>query len=107
MRQQLKFWGRKSKTKSTTILFEPMGKSVEIGRSQTVLQVALSNKIPIHHTCDGMGSCTTCRIFVLEGDAGPRTNLEQDRADERGFAEDERLACQVRAKPGLVIKVPY
>lgn len=87
--------------------FLPQHKSVEIGDSRTVLDVALSGKIPISHTCGGMGSCTTCRVYIIEGEASPRTDLEQELATDRGFAEDERLACQLEARGGLVVKLPY
>ncbi|NQY99664.1 MAG: (2Fe-2S)-binding protein [Bdellovibrionales bacterium] len=77
-----------------------------MGGKETVLDVALSNKLDIGHTCEGMGSCTTCRVFVLDGDAGPRTEIEQERADERGFADNERLACQIKPIEGLKLKLP-
>lgn len=84
----------------------PHDKPLKFGDEKSVLDVALSNKIDIGHTCEGMGSCTTCRVIVIEGDAGPRTDIEQERADERGFAENERLACQLSPSEGLKVEIP-
>ena len=89
-----------------TLIIEPHPKPLKIGEKATVLDVALSNKLDIGHTCGGMGSCTTCRGFVLEGDAGPRTPIEKERAEERGFQDNERLACQILAAPGLRLSLP-
>ena len=81
-------------------------KSAKIGDSQTLLQVALSNKIELSHTCEGMGSCTTCRVFVLQGEMSERTMVEQERAGERNFQDNERLACQLKPVDGMVVKIP-
>lgn len=89
-----------------TMWIEPHVKPLKIGDAQTVLEVALKNKVDIGHTCEGMGSCTTCRVFVLAGEANPRTDIEQERANERGFADDERLACQLKAVKGLTVRLP-
>jgi ferredoxin len=96
-------WFHKS---DESIIVDPHPKPLKIGGKETVLDVALSNKLDISHTCGGMGSCTTCRVFVVEGDPGPRTDIEQERADERGFTKDERLACQLTPTPGLKLRLP-
>ena len=88
------------------MLFEPLNKSAEIGDSNNVLQVALSNKIPLGHTCDGMGSCTTCRVFVISGEMSKRTMIEEERAQERGFDTNERLACQLKPTDGMIVRIP-
>jgi len=88
------------------VLFEPVHKSVEIGNSSNLLEVALSNNIELNHTCGGMGSCTTCRIFVLKGKMSPRTEIEKERAEERGFSSNERLACQLKPVDQMVVEIP-
>lgn len=93
---------------SKAIHFLPFDKSCAIKKEESVLEVALRNEIPISHSCGGMGSCTTCRVIVVHHD-GPlpeRNELEQDIADMRGFAPEERLACQLPPRPGLVVRVP-
>lgn len=88
------------------MVFEPSGKSAKIGDSESVLQVALSNKISLSHTCEGMGSCTTCRVIVKSGKMSPRTPVENERAEERQFLQNERLACQLKPVDGMVVEVP-
>lgn len=100
------FWRKKKRPDSGEVVFEPIHKSAIIGDSENLLQVALSNKIELAHTCEGMGSCTTCRVYVMEGAMSPRTEVEQERASERGFKEHERLACQLKPEDGMVVKIP-
>lgn len=90
------------------ILFLPCGREIPVESESSVLEVALKHKIAIPHSCGGMGSCTTCRVFVEQSpQALPhREEMEQDIAQMRGFAENERLSCQLPPLPGLVVRVP-
>ncbi|MCC7404027.1 MAG: (2Fe-2S)-binding protein [Bdellovibrionales bacterium] len=102
-------FGKKGRlANNPTITFLPAQKTVEIKGLSTVLDLALSNKIELNHSCGGMGSCTTCRVIVEEAPHGQpaRTREEQLRAQERGFEDRERLACQMRPTPGMVIAIP-
>ena len=73
-----------------------------------MLEVALKAGVEISHSCGGMGSCTTCRVFVVRSPEAlpPRNELEQEIADSRGFHDDERLACQLPPQEGLEVRVP-
>src|ERR1043165_3963531 len=62
--------------------------------------------IDILHRCGGNAKCTTCRVEVLEGEAGEMRELERDRlARETGLAENVRLSCQVRVNGDLHVRV--
>ena len=62
--------------------------------------------IDILHRCGGNAKCTTCRVEVLEGDAGEMRELERNRlALETGLAENVRLSCQVRVRDDLKVRV--
>lgn len=100
------FWRKKTSVQNGEVLFEPLHKSAKIGDSENLLQVALSNKIPLSHTCEGMGSCTTCRVIVKAGSMSPRTDIEIERANERNFRDNERLACQLIPVDGMVVEIP-
>ncbi|MES2964784.1 MAG: 2Fe-2S iron-sulfur cluster-binding protein [Bdellovibrionota bacterium] len=78
------------------------------GSGKSVLDVALENRLPLSHSCDGNATCGTCRIIVVSSEEPleERGELEQEIADDRGFSDDERLACQLTACPGLKIKIP-
>ena len=89
--------------------FLPDDLNVEVSHKvSTVLEAALSAGIEIDHTCGGNGTCGTCRIWVESGleKIGERNEIEQEIADDRNFAPEERLACQTPALSGLVIRRP-
>lgn len=100
---------RKKQTQDSGIIeFLPSGKKAEISKVDSVLAAALQAGIELNHSCEGMGSCTTCRIIVRKGlEKIPRRNeIEQERAEERGYSDEERLACQIKPIDGLVVEVP-
>lgn len=88
--------------------FLPSGKACALAGEESVLELAIKHEVALPHSCGGMGSCTTCRVFVVKSEhpVPPRNELEQDLADMRGFADDERLACQLPPTAGLVVRIP-
>ena len=90
------------------ILFLPQEIRCRIRSEDSVLEVALKNGIEIPHSCGGMGSCTTCRIFVerCDEELPPRSELELDITSQRQFAANERLSCQLPPLKGLVVRIP-
>lgn len=62
--------------------------------------------IDILHRCGGNARCTTCRVELLEGDAGEMGDLERDRlAMEAELADNVRLSCQIRVASDLKVQV--
>ena len=62
--------------------------------------------IDILHRCGGNAKCTTCRVEILEGDAGEMGELERERlARETGLTENTRLSCQVRVHGDMKARV--
>jgi len=89
--------------------FLPDEINVEVShKPSTVLEAALAAGLDIDHTCGGNGTCGTCRIWVESGleEIGERNEIEQDIANDRGFAPEERLACQTQAFSGLIVRRP-
>ncbi len=76
--------------------------------NKSLLEICIQNKIPISHSCEGMASCGTCRVLVLEGlnNLDDRNQLEQEMALDRGFEPQERLACQICPKATLGFILP-
>lgn len=72
----------------------------------SVLEVALRAGIAIDHTCGGNATCGTCVVFVEAGldILEPREGQELEMAEDRSFAGNERLACQIYPHPGLVVR---
>lgn len=70
---------------------------IKFKQTENLLDLLTAHKIGISHSCGGYASCSTCRIFVTKGleYIKPREELEYDRAVERGFTAQERLACQI------------
>lgn len=81
---------------------------VPCDRACTVLEAALKNKIELDHSCGGMGTCGTCRVWIISSlePLEPRNEIEIEMANDRGFAEDERLACQLAIVNGLKFRIP-
>jgi ferredoxin len=62
--------------------------------------------IDILHRCGGNAKCTTCRVELIEGEAGLMQDLERERlAMEIGLADNIRLSCQVRVHSDLKVRV--
>jgi len=64
---------------------------------QSLLEVALKNKIELHHNCGGVCACSTCHLYVEKGD----TFLEELSDREEDFIDravnpklNSRLGCQ-------------
>ena len=102
---------RKAKPVEASVLFETSGeeKPVEVGFSGEIslLEIAIRERLPLSHSCEGNASCGTCRVVILNDVELPERNeLEQDMAIDRGFKPQERLACQVLAVNGLKVRIP-
>jgi len=62
--------------------------------------------VDILHRCGGNAKCTTCRVEVLEGEAGEMGDAERNRlAMETGLAENVRLSCQVHVAGDMKVRV--
>ena len=90
------------------LTFLPQKKECSFSGHPSILEVAIDNDIPLNHSCGGMGSCTTCRIFVIQGaeTLGPRNEIESEHAQMRGYEFNERLSCQTEAKAGIICQIP-
>ena len=62
--------------------------------------------VDILHRCGGNARCTTCRVELLEGDAGEMGELERNRlAVESELAPNVRLSCQIHIQNDLNVRV--
>jgi 2Fe-2S ferredoxin len=103
------------------ITFLPEGRTVEFeygtmpwdhhGRPMSFLDVAENYNIFLDHACGGVCACTTCHLWVKEGDNGI-SEPEDDELDRMETAADvqlnSRLGCQaVITGPGTyVVEIP-
>ncbi len=81
--------------------------AIKFKAGANLLNTLNANKVSISQSCDGNGTCTTCRVFILKGieSCSPRTELEIERAIERNFAKNERLACQTIINGDVEIEI--
>ena len=90
------------------IIYDTEDLDLKVSEGQSLLEACLKNKVPIDHSCEGMGSCGTCRVIVTKDvDKLPERNMvEQEMADDRSFHPEERLACQLDLTNDLNFKLP-
>ena len=93
-----------SGTGKVEVTFLPSGKTVRIPEGTTVFHAAHWAGLPIESTCGGRGTCGTCGVQVLEGQA------EVSPADHRHLSDklDDgwRLSCQCSIAGPMTIDVP-
>lgn len=83
-----------------------------VPEGDSILEIALANEIEVHHNCGGVCACSTCHVYVEEGeDYLPEiTDREEDFIDRAVNPRlTSRLSCQSILQPGsgsLRIHVP-
>lgn len=88
-----------AETAGGTVSFE-----AEAGR-KLVLAIEDSG-IDILHRCGGNARCTTCRVEILSGEIGERTDDEMViLATKEGITDNMRLSCQIRVAGDLNVRV--
>ena len=79
-------------TEPARVTVEPFGWNFEVAPGQTILQAALAQGLPWPSRCR-VGSCTTCRCRLLDGDVRSLTDtsyvLSREQLEQRYV-----LACQ-------------
>ena len=86
---------------NVTFKFEQKGLSPvtinDVHPDQSILEVALKNDINLHHNCGGVCACSTCHVYVEQGE----TLVEELSDKEEDFIDrainprlNSRLSCQ-------------
>lgn len=88
--------------------FLDFNKTVTASQDESILDAALEAKIPVPTSCGGNGTCGTCLILVQEGleNCLARNEIEDEIASDRGFANFERLSCQLQITGNIKVKIP-
>lgn len=89
-------------------VFDDQDYVIKAQADETLLDAALRSKLPLMHSCGGMGTCGTCRIVILKGGEllPPLNEIEVEIASDRQFQPNERLACQNYPTENLVVEIP-
>jgi len=81
------------------------GDDVEVESGSTVLTTLGNQKIFLPSACGGGGTCGMCKCQVTEG-GGEILPTETGFINRKDQADHWRLACQVKIKNDMTIKVP-
>ncbi len=100
--------------KVTLIEFNGTSHTLEASSGQSVMQVAMSNRVPgIIADCGGSCSCATCHVYVdpeWQGRIPGPSDTEKEMIDcALHVRENSRLSCQIvvsDAVDGLVVRIP-
>jgi 2Fe-2S ferredoxin len=91
------------------VTFTPLGRAAEAKPNETILDAARRIGAPIGNSCGGVGVCARCRVRVVAGseNLSPPTSIELRIGGGRGFAADERMACQAVVRDDCEITTSY
>jgi 2Fe-2S ferredoxin len=81
----------------------------EHGLPESFLDVAMNHGIPLEHACGGSCACTTCHLFIREGEhnLSEPEDSELDRLDTAwDLRTNSRLGCQAVIKGDVVAEFP-
>ncbi|MEO6069353.1 MAG: 2Fe-2S iron-sulfur cluster-binding protein [Chitinophagaceae bacterium] len=70
---------------------------------QSLLEVLLNNEIQLPHDCGGVCSCSTCHIYIKEGNQWLEKIVKREMdflKKVKNKTENSRLACQCLLVPG-------
>jgi 2Fe-2S ferredoxin len=78
------------------VSFKPLGTAADAKPNETILDAARRADAPLGNSCGSVGICARCRVRIVSGaeNLSAPTTIEIRVASQRGFASDERLACQ-------------
>jgi len=88
----------------------PDGAVIQVEPGVTICDAALANGIEIEHACEKSCACTTCHVYIREGEASLNApeEGEEDLLDKAwGLEPDSRLSCQAMVgNVDLVVEIP-
>jgi len=91
------------------VTFTPLGRKAEAREDESILDVARRAAVPLGNSCGGVGVCTRCKVTVAAGaeNLSPATSIELRFGCARGFAPDERMACQAVVRGDCEVTTTY
>jgi len=80
-------------------------REIDLTGGQTLLAVLQDAGIEVPAACGGKGACGYCKVKVTEG-GGPVLPTEAPFLSRRELTDGLRLACQVKVKQDVNLKIP-
>ena len=84
----------------------------DIEDGQSLLEVALKNDIELHHNCGGVCACSTCHLYIEQGEdlVEELSDKEEDFIDRAVNPRlNSRLGCQCVLQEGggnIIVTLP-
>ena len=84
----------------------------DLAADQSILEVALKNDIDLHHNCGGVCACSTCHLYIEQGEdlVEELSDREEDFIDRAVNPRlNSRLGCQCVLLPGggnIIVTLP-
>ena len=90
-------------------MFQSYRVHVEFPEATTLADIAAVADVPVGNSCGGVGVCGRCCVRVLAGaeNLSAPTMIELRVSAQRGFAADERLACQAIVTGDVEVTTSY
>ena len=80
--------------------------SFEAEEGKKLVLALEDNGVDILHRCGGNARCTTCRVEIIAGDTGDKTDDEiAILSTKEGISDTTRLSCQIRIHNDLEVRV--
>jgi 2Fe-2S ferredoxin len=91
------------------VSFKPLGTAADAKPDETILDAARRADAPLGNSCGSVGICARCRVRIVSGaeNLSAPTTIEIRVASQRGFANDERLACQAVVRGDVEVTTGY
>ncbi|MCP4747449.1 MAG: NADH:ubiquinone reductase (Na(+)-transporting) subunit F [Desulfobacteraceae bacterium] len=89
----------------TVVINDDKEKNITTEAGKTLLASLVDQKIYLPSACGGKGTCGACKCKVLEG-GGDILPTELSMIDRKQRLQSLRLACQVKVKQDMRIRIP-
>ncbi|PIT99350.1 MAG: hypothetical protein COT74_10115 [Bdellovibrionales bacterium CG10_big_fil_rev_8_21_14_0_10_45_34] len=92
-----------------TISFQKSLPSIEVPKGKKLMDALFDAGIPVASSCGGVGSCTKCRITIIEGSQNLSlpNELEEDLREMYEIPTNERVSCQTEVLGDIRIDTSY
>lgn len=80
-------------------------RTIDVPRGSELLKDLSASGLYLPSACGGRGTCGHCKLQVLEG-GGDMLPTEQNHIDRHEAAEGYRLACQVKVREDMRVRIP-
>ena len=91
---------------SPRVTLQPEGREVVFGEGETLGEALVRAGVPLNLYCGGRGICGKCSVEVLAGTPHDEDENERRLRQTKSLLSESRLACRLRLRHDLSIRVP-